>query len=388
MCDTIGIINKDRALFGKNSDRSPNESQVIEFIERHKTVSDKVKLTYIEIKEVKEVYSILISRPSWIWGAEMGVNEYGVCIGNEAIFTTRVCKNKGLIGMDLVRLGLERSKTALEAVNVIKDLIAKYGQGGNCGFDHQFLYNNSFLIMDKKELYIVETEMKQFKILKKDKATISNCLCEQDNNIKENQIITYFSKAKERQKQTYSKIEEVKEVKDIFKILRTHNIQDNKVFCKYSVSSPCMHAGGIVGDHTTSSFVVELINDDINVWFTGTSCPCMSVFKYWKFGQNIEYPICNNTIDDRYWRKKEKLFRGLIGFEIPDDFYEYRNKLEDDIYINKDKMTIQEMLKKEDEIFDLLKSMKLAKKHTSLYYNYYWKNKSKKLERIEVKNGR
>ncbi len=379
MCDTIGIINEDRALFGKNSDRSPNEPQVIEFIKRHKTKSDKVKLTYIEIDEVEEVYSILISRPSWIWGAEMGVNEYGVCIGNEAIFTTKVCKNKNLIGMDLVRLGLERSKTAKEAVDVIKDLIVKYGQGGNCGFDHQFLYNNSFLVMDKKELYIVETEMNHFKIIKKDKATISNCLSERDNIIKENKIVTYFSKAKKRQQQTYSKIDVSKDVKDIFKILRTHDIQDNKVFCKGSVSSPCMHAGGIVGDHTTSSFVVELINDDINVWFTGTSCPCLSVFKYWKFGQEIEYPICDDMIDDKYWKEKEKIFRGLIGFEIPNDFYEYRNKLEDDIYKNKDKMTIKEMLKKETEMFDFLKSMKLRKRHTSLYYDYYWKSKSKKL---------
>ena len=114
MCDTIGIIKKDRALFGKNSDRSANEPQVIEFIEGHKTNKNKVKLTYIEIDEVEEVYSILISRPTWMWGAEMGVNEFGVCIGNEAIFTKKTNKKNSLIGMDLVRLGLERSKTAIE----------------------------------------------------------------------------------------------------------------------------------------------------------------------------------------------------------------------------------------------------------------------------------
>lgn len=386
MCDTIGIIKSDRTLFGKNSDRSPNESQVIEFIPRHKTVSDNVKLTYIEIEEVKEVYSILISRPSWIWGAEMGVNEYGVCIGNEALFTKKVCKKKSLIGMDLVRLGLERSKTALEAVNVIKDLIIKYGQGGNCGFEHEFLYNNSFLIMDKKELYIVETEMNQFKIIKKDKATISNCLSEKDNNIKENKIVTYFSKARKRQKQTYSEIEEAKTVKDIFKILRKHNMQDNKVFCKGSVSSPCMHAGGLVGDHTTSSFAVELINDDINVWFTGTSCPCVSVFKYWKFGEKVEYPICNNEINNKYWIEKENTFRKLIGYKIPNEFYELRDELEEKIYNNKNLISMEEILEEENKLFNKLKNMRFSKKYISVRFKKYWQNKTKILKDIEGKN--
>ena len=167
MCDTIGIIKKNRALFGKNSDRSPNEPQVIEFIKGHKTNKNKAKLTYIEIDEVEYVYSILISRPTWMWGAEMGVNEFGVCIGNEAIFTKKINKKNSLIGMDFVRLGLERSKTAREAVEVITMLVSKYGQGGNCGYDHNFFYNNSFLIMDSKELYVVETEMNTYRIIKK-----------------------------------------------------------------------------------------------------------------------------------------------------------------------------------------------------------------------------
>ena len=45
--------------------------------------------TYIKLlPQVRHTYGILVSRPAHIWGAEMGINEHGVCIGNEALFTT------------------------------------------------------------------------------------------------------------------------------------------------------------------------------------------------------------------------------------------------------------------------------------------------------------
>lgn len=52
--------------------------------------------------------AVILSKPSWMWGAEMGANECGVVIGNEAVWTndndgdsnTTV---KRLLGMDLVR---------------------------------------------------------------------------------------------------------------------------------------------------------------------------------------------------------------------------------------------------------------------------------------------
>ena len=68
-----------------------------------------MRATYIEIAQVPHTHAVVLAKPYWIWGAEMGVNEHGVSIGNEAVFTkAQREKQPGLLGMDLLRLGLER----------------------------------------------------------------------------------------------------------------------------------------------------------------------------------------------------------------------------------------------------------------------------------------
>ena len=54
MCDTFGRLGQSGAYFAKNSDRSPNEPQVVEYFPAAVHEEAMVKTTYIEVEQVKE----------------------------------------------------------------------------------------------------------------------------------------------------------------------------------------------------------------------------------------------------------------------------------------------------------------------------------------------
>ena len=58
----------------------------------------------------------------------------------------------------IFRLGLERGKTAKEALEVITNLLEEFGQGGPCSdIVPEHVYHNSFLIADPMEAWVLET---------------------------------------------------------------------------------------------------------------------------------------------------------------------------------------------------------------------------------------
>ena len=132
-CDTFvafpPLSPPDTVIFGKNSDRPSGEKQSIR---RYPSQSydilknPTVECTYITIPQVPKTNAILLSQIDWMWGCEMGCNEFGVVIGNEAVWTKEQEEDnsyKALLGMDLVRLGLERGNTAKESLDVITNLL-------------------------------------------------------------------------------------------------------------------------------------------------------------------------------------------------------------------------------------------------------------------------
>jgi len=108
---------------------------------------------------VGETIGFVGSRPTWLWGVEHGVNDAGVAAANETIYTTLDPRDAppALLGMDLVRLALERAVTAEAAVEVIGDLLERHGQGGSGHRDRDRPYWSSFLLADPQTAWVVET---------------------------------------------------------------------------------------------------------------------------------------------------------------------------------------------------------------------------------------
>jgi dipeptidase len=183
MCDTVVALGNTTAdgsvLFAKNSDRYPDEAHELLIVQRATHApGSSVRCTHVEIPQVPETNAVLLARPFWIWGAEMGGNEHGVVIGNEAVHTRMpLDKGPGLIGMDFIRLGLERASTARAALDVITGLLAIHGQGGNCRHRGVGYYHNSFIIADPGEAWVLETAGRHWAAEQvRDVRSISNAL--------------------------------------------------------------------------------------------------------------------------------------------------------------------------------------------------------------------
>ena len=158
MCDTLCAPGPRGMVFAKNSDRPPGEVQVAWPFGRRASAGCTLRTQYLSIGDTG-AHAALLSCPTWLWGAEHGVNEHGVAIGNERVATTHDAQAAppGLIGMDLVRLGLERARSAVEAVNVIGALVEAHGQGGIADFAHQEAYDSAFLVADPDQAFVLDT---------------------------------------------------------------------------------------------------------------------------------------------------------------------------------------------------------------------------------------
>lgn len=434
MCDTIVALGSSTdegfTLFGKNSDREPDEAQNIRIIPAEKYPAGvKVKYTYITIPQVEKTARIFLCQPFWMFGAEMGANEYGVVIGNEAIFTRERPAKIGLTGMDLVRLGLERSRSAKEALDIIIKLLGEYGQGGNCGYRYKLQYMNSFIIADQKEAYVLETVKKWWawkKIinvwsisnvisLQKDydecsEGLIKNaidkgyCKREKDFNFRKcysDRFMTWAAKGVEREKRSRDLLFKKNKkftVKDFIDILRDHGeSEDNRTwFPEQSKATICLHAKDplIHRTQTVCSMVAKLGQESNFYCTTGASNPCLSPFfpiflkdtiipkDYQEGGANYN--------KDSYWWETEKYHRNaLVNFPIAlSEIKPHLKSFEKQMFsIFEKKKDLSITQKTMDEYFSEARKIvqkwgsgleRLNPRTSGWFYRYYWQRYHKK----------
>lgn len=321
MCDTIVIVTPGRVLFAKNSDRDPNEGQNLEWHPgRSNGRGATVGCTHIEIPDVEQTYATLISRPFWMWGAEMGANECGVVIGNEAVFTNQPYRDTGLLGMDLLRLALERAATAEEACSVITTLLEEHGQGGGCGHETRtFTYHNSFIIADGRGAFVLETADGYWAVeAVTGVRTISNGLTILDfANQFSDSVRTKVSGCATRQARTEELAEDATSALDLMALLRDHgNGNEGSVyrFTNGGLNAPCVHGGGMIASsQTTASWVAELTPNSARHWATGTAAPCTGLFKPVSIDAPVSLtPRAEDTVNDSLWWRHERLHRTVV----------------------------------------------------------------------------
>jgi secernin len=350
MCDTL-VLKKDGAVFfAKNSDREPGEAQLVVRIPAVRNDRQaRLKTTYIEIDQTADRHGVILSKPFWIWGAEMGANDRGVVIGNEAVFTRGMEKTPGLIGMDLLRLGLERGDTAEHAMQVIIEMLETYGQGGICGYrDRRLRYDNSFILADSGQAWVLETAGRHWVAKAVRSAySISNCLTiEEEYDLKsegledfarqkglfsgkgrlnfkktfDTRFIPFFAASRHRLGLSSSRLKEMinggsMHLGKMMNALRSH-FKEPFEPAEGTNRDLCMHAGGVIRRSQTCGSMASRLTPKIQShFFTGTSAPCLSVFKPAGFDADLGFSVLNpdaKTVAGSLWQRHEQVHRRLI----------------------------------------------------------------------------
>jgi secernin len=291
-CDTavaVGTATADGSvIFAKNSDRRANEAQPLHHTPRRRhPAGATVRTQYLEIPQVGQTWEVIGSRPHWLWGFEIGANEWGVAIGNEAVLSRAGYDDPGLLGMDLIRLALERGQTAEEAVAVIGALTERHGQGGSCeapGLPFR-TYHNSYIVADPRQAWIVETAGRGWHAERvEDRASISNLytlertLAWQDPDAD----LTNRACRLARSRALLAGRREPIALEDMLALLRDHDGLE-RPRARQDRPSLCMHGEPGRWGETAAAMVAHLRPDrprelTATVW-TAFGSPCLSVFR-------------------------------------------------------------------------------------------------------------
>lgn len=374
MCDTLyagsSVCTGGRSLFAKNSDRKPDEPQALMLTGRRES-GVRVRVGGRDFPIADKGFAYALSKPSWMEGGEMGLNEAGVAIGNEAVFSRFPAAREGVLGMDILRAALASAGDAEEALGFICDYTESHDQGGNGSFHGSLYYCNSYLIADQVNAYVLETAGRRWawrqiegvgaisnaysietdykrldSATRKDISPVNEkaaCSDEADAGRKgrkdswrgyvESRLRLRFTHGDERRAASLARLRGSAKglsAEDIFATLSLHTGRGRSRRPLVStMRNLCMHAGGLLSQATTASMVVEYLPGDRGnavLWFSGTSYPCLSIYKPMLLIEGHFIPLWtdydyaeNSTASFDHWqRQRAWLNRGSNG-ELGED---------------------------------------------------------------------
>lgn len=322
------------ALWGMNSDRHPDEPQPVVLVQAREAPAAPDR-----------GYAFVLSGPDWVEGGEMGVNDRGVAIALQAVFSRFKPAKEGTLGMSMLRAALMTAATAKEALEFLYSRVEKEPQGGNSVFWGTLLHDSSFLIADGKEAFVLETAGSRWAWRPAERRdALSNAYCiTEDYKRLDTQTRKEIAPVNERaacsdeadpgrkgEKESWrAHVEDKKALRTwkgdvrrqialkllgaglggafgagapvlaMFAALRSHgNYDPAKPFSAHN-ESLCVHPGGIPRTATTGSLVVEWCEGGGAIlWFTGASMPCMSLYKPMLLTGGRFVSLCEGTCFD------------------------------------------------------------------------------------------
>jgi dipeptidase len=343
MCDTFVALpdatTTGTTLLAKSADTEVNECQVLKRLPaRDWPDGTMIRVTHRLIPQARRTHDCLINKSFWLYGAEIGVNEHGVAIGNEAVFTNAYDTADGVNLIDLLRLMLERAATAREAVGVTAGLLREYGQGGNCELRGNSHFDGSFIVADPKEAWILETAGRNWAARRvKDVAAISNVLCITDDWDESSLAavpgpkIDFRARFVDPAPSASSGAGERLAVSSAF--MRAHagkvglrtmadllrQCPDNWDPAEGEIcTNICMHAGVSAKRlwQATGAMIADCGADGVMAWFTGTSGTDVSIFK--PAFPGLDFPEMGPEPHETYepsamWWRHERLHRRVMA---------------------------------------------------------------------------
>ena len=365
MCDTLVLRQQGVTWLAKNSDREAAEPQrLLRLPAVHNDPQARVRATYIDLPQTANRYAVILSQPSWIWGAEMGVNECGLAIGNEAVFTKLTAKRgEALLGMDLLRLALERAGTAQEGIAVITEHLERFGQAGAGGYrDKHFRYDSSFLLADASEAWVLETAGQLWAAKRIEQWAISNALSlghefdlsSHDLPAKarragcwdgrgdfhfarafDTRLLPWIGGAHQRRALNQQFLDACPARAgwiELMAALRSHGARQDD-FERHDNRQVCMHAGRFWRpSQTTASLIARLDDQPPQMLATGTSAPCMSLFQPLTFesasGADVLSDPVQSVEQSRWWQFEAVHRRALVDAHFRQELIASRDQLE------------------------------------------------------------
>jgi dipeptidase len=339
----VVVPERGPVWFAKNSDREPSEAQ---FLECHDGSAAAVSPHGLPDAPIGA--RLLLSRPAWMWGCEMGVNAHGLAIGNEAVFTRLPVPKAGYTGMDFQRVALTRCRTADDALEELIELTERFPQGGAMAHRHRsFRYHSSFIVADATTAWVFETAGEFWAARRvRGVATISNALTIEDDFdrvhdgayrlarergwVKSAQafsfagafsdpVMSLLAGASIRRACTRRSLAGVREpsAQTFVQALSDHGATEPGKGLRSE--APCAHASWLptrTSAQTTSSIIARLDATGPTVWGTGTSSPCLSVFKPAPFDADLlpPRPVADARFDEReLWWAHERFHRACLA---------------------------------------------------------------------------